>query len=264
MTVEFYKYHGSGNDFILIDNREGILGELDAEVVKNLCHRHFGIGADGLIMIENLDGYDFKMVYYNSDGNESTMCGNGGRCISHLAHKLGIIDKEAKFKAIDGDHEVKIVSDDWIELKMQDVTLIKQVGNDYEIDTGSPHYLIFGSDVAKIDIMEARQVRNNAQYKDQGINVNYVEELPGNGSIKVRTYERGVEDETLSCGTGVVASGIGTAYKNKRSGDCTYLVFTKGGELQTSFKLNEDKAEDIWLKGPAKMVYTGKLNIEAQ
>lgn len=256
MNIEFYKYHGTGNDFVLIDNREGILTDLSSEKIKNICNRHFGIGADGLILLEGHEELDFKMVYFNSDGRQSSMCGNGGRCIVAFAHKLGIIGKNTKFLAIDGLHEAEILNDKRVKLKMKDVENINVEDLGLRLDTGSPHLLV-QSTLNNLDVNSAGgEIRYSEPYSKDGINVNFVSY--GNGSLKMRTYERGVEAETLSCGTGVTAAAIGMHYSGKTELK-EIFVETEGGNLSVSFDVQDGKYTDIWLTGPASFVFKGEL-----
>jgi len=258
MQFHFYKYQGTGNDFVLIDNRKLIFPKENTSLVKDICDRRFGIGADGLMLLENTDGFDFKMVYYNSDGNESTMCGNGGRCISAFSKYLGIADTKGTFLAIDGSHEF-VISNDEVQLKMIDVAEISNEDNNYVLCTGSPHYVSFRNEINKTDIVsEARKIRYNDTYKTRGINVNFAEEK--DGKIWMRTYERGVEDETLSCGTGTVAVALATAEKNNISKG-RIEILTPGGNLGVSFVKEGTTFTDIWLEGPAKLVFEGTINI---
>lgn len=258
MTLHFYKYQGTGNDFVLIDNRAGSI-KLSKEQVAHLCDRRFGIGADGLMLLENVDSYDFKMVYYNADGNESTMCGNGGRCIAAFAKKLGIITDSAKFLAIDGAHNASIKPDNIVSLSMQEVTSIEQHDSYIVLDTGSPHYVTFVKDIHTIDVtQEGRNIRNQEAFKKEGINVNFVE--PDFLGINVRTYERGVEDETYSCGTGVTAAAI--AFAPQKAGHFSVDITTKGGKLSVSMvKENANHIKNIALKGPATFVFEGDVKI---
>ena len=260
MQFNFFKYQGTGNDFVLIDNRDLIFPKGNNALVKEICDRRFGIGADGLMLLENDADADFKMVYYNSDGKESSMCGNGGRCISAFAKKLGIINDKGIFVAIDGNHEF-IIEEDVVKLKMIDVeTADMQIDtNDYVLCTGSPHYVSFRNEIDKIEIVsEARKIRYSDTYREKGINVNFSEVK--NDKVHMRTYERGVEDETLSCGTGTVAVALCVAERdNIKSG---YVeILTPGGNLKVSFRKEESKFTDVWLQGPAKLVYEGTINI---
>ncbi len=257
MTVKFYKYQGTGNDFIMIDNRERFFKN-DTKVIHHLCDRKFGIGADGLILLENSEDPedDFKMVYFNSDGNQSTMCGNGGRCLVRFAEFLNIVEKNATFTAIDGKHHAKIEADK-IHLQMQDVDGIKELGTEYFLDTGSPHHIVFTSDVHQLDVKkEGAAIRYNEVYKDEGTNVNFVELQ--NEILQVRTYERGVEDETLSCGTGVTAVAIASTYAEKYH-SLPVKIQTPGGNLEVSFKQSGNQFSDVWLSGPAEQVFEGTI-----
>ena len=262
MKTEFYKYQGTGNDFIIIDNRTSRL-ILEENVVKSLCDRRFGIGADGLILLHNMSDYDFEMVYFNSDGRESTMCGNGGRCIAAFAHRLGLIKDKTSFWAIDQEHNAEIISVNEntiiVKLSLHDITEIHHRENDYVIDTGSPHYIRFTDDADRVDLVaEARKIRYNHEFKHEGINVNFVQ--INDDHIFVRTYERGVEDETLSCGTGVVASAL--AYAVRSNTDNTKVnVRTRGGELNVSFKKIHHSFNDVWLEGPATFVFKGEIEL---
>lgn len=260
MQLECFKYQGTGNDFVLIDNREKAIS-LTTEQIKWLCDRRFGIGADGLMLLELEPGVDFKMVYFNSDGNESSMCGNGGRCITAFAKHLGIINSEAKFLAIDGIHEAKIDGEN-VSLKMNDVREV-EVGEDYfYLNTGSPHYVKFVTDIENSDIVsEGKKIRYSDRFSKEGTNVNFIEKK-GN-ELFVRTYERGVEDETLSCGTGVTAAALVAAYKGQSTDKNSCLIKTLGGNLNVKFeKVLESTFYNIWLEGPATFVF--KTNIEVQ
>ncbi len=255
MNIAFYKYQGTGNDFILIDNRDKSI-VLSTEQIAQLCHRRFGIGADGLMLLENETGYDFRMVYYNADGNESTMCGNGGRCITAFAHSLGVVKEAARFIAIDGAHTATI-ENGIVNLQMQDVKDIDTTGDRTIMNTGSPHYVQWVDDVQATDVFNnGRSIRT--AHSEKGINVNFVQKLAD--AIWVRTYERGVEDETLSCGTGVTASAI--AASGDKTGSFTTAIHTPGGDLTVSFiKDSANSATDVYLKGPAVFVYEGVVNV---
>lgn len=260
MKLPFYKYQGTGNDFVIIDNRELGLANEDTMLIRHLCDRRFGIGADGLIFLQERDGFDFEMVYFNSDGRESTMCGNGGRCIIKFAHDMGLGDSDFSFLAIDGPHRGKILADGIVSLQMQDVMATFHRGEHYTLDTGSPHYVQFVRDIKNYPVADkGRAIRNSDTYKVKGINVNFVEEL-SRGNIFVRTYERGVEDETLSCGTGVVASAISYFY-DKDPGDTNINIQTIGGQLNVKFDLHDLHFTDIWLTGPALQVFHGETTI---
>lgn len=261
MDIHFYKYQGSGNDFIMIDNRSSSLS-LSTEQVSHLCHRRFGIGADGLILLEPEPGVDFKMVYYNSDGNQSSMCGNGGRCIVAFAKQLGIISDKTRFLAIDGLHEASIAADGSVSLKMQDVKQMESGEDYFFLNTGSPHYVKQVANVEHMDVFaEGRKIRNSERFAEEGTNVNFIEKQ--DDALMVRTYERGVEDETFSCGTGVTAAALVAAVVGVSTGKNNCLVKTKGGTLEVSFeKVLEQNFYNIWLKGPAVMVFKGSVVID--
>ncbi len=257
MTVKFYKYQGTGNDFVMIDNRNLALTNERAQIEK-LCNRRFGIGADGLIYLQSKEGYDFEMVYFNSDGNESTMCGNGGRCLIRFAHDLGLIADKCKFMAIDGEHEGEILSDGRVSLKMKDVDCIESYNSDYVLNTGSPHYVQFANYVANLKVYEeGYKIRNSARFAAEGINVNFAEKKSAD-ELFVRTYERGVEAETLSCGTGVVASALAFASKNG-SLLSRVSIETPGGKLQVNFEAQGNGYRNIFLTGPAERVFEGEV-----
>ncbi len=259
MQLECYKYQGTGNDFVLIDNRKKNI-ELTKEQVKWLCNRRFGIGADGLMLLELEPGVDFKMIYFNSDGNESSMCGNGGRCITAFANLVGIHKTEFKFLAIDGIHEAKINSE-MISLKMNDVRDV-EVGDDFfYLNTGSPHYVKFVNDIETINVFEeGRKIRYNHRFAAEGTNVNFIQKKEN--ELFVRTYERGVEDETLSCGTGVTAAALVAAFKGKSTDKNTCVIKTLGGNLNVKFeKVLENTFYNIWLEGPATFVFKTIIDI---
>ncbi len=262
MKLHFYKYHGTGNDFILVDNREGIFNP-DSNKIAFLCNRRFGIGADGLILLENKAGYDFMMRYYNADGNESSMCGNGGRCITAFADFLSLPGDHYRFCAIDGDHSGIILEKKegthLIKLKMSDVLSVNKWGKDDVLDTGSPHLVKFVDDPDSIDVVnEGRTLRYHQDFKADGINVNFVK--TDGEKLFVRTYERGVEDETLSCGTGVTASALAFALKNDLP-EGPVNVKTRGGSLKVHFSRSGEGFTDIWLEGPAVRVFEGNIEI---
>jgi diaminopimelate epimerase len=255
--IEFFKYHGTGNDFILIDDRIS-RAELPGEKIRKLCNRHFGIGADGLIQIREHPHVDFEMIYYNSDGLQGSMCGNGGRCAVAFAYSLGIAKKEAFFIAFDGRHSAKINTVDPfdISLKMNDVSNIELHNEFIFLNTGSPHYVKFVEDADSINIVEeGRKIRYSDRFKDGGTNVNFVQLK--RDSLYIRTYERGVEDETLSCGTGVTASVIASAFAGKIAGKVC-RVETPGGQLRVRYEKKEDEFQNVYLEGPAEMVFKGQ------
>lgn len=260
MTLNFYKYQGTGNDFIICDNRDLKFNRANNTLVAKLCDRRFGIGADGLILLQTKAGYDFEMVYYNSDGKESSMCGNGGRCIVEFARTLDLVKDKASFIAIDGEHEA-IVKPGFISLKMKDVKEIELNADHSFLNTGSPHYVTFIDDVAAYNVIEeGKKIRNNKRFKNGGTNVNFIEKQPND--LFVRTYERGVEDETYSCGTGVTAAALIAAINNLSTGKDFCDIKTLGGNLKVKFKRHADNSfTDIWLEGPAVLVYSGEIEI---
>jgi len=262
MHLTFYKYQGTGNDFILIDNRTGRFDSKNEQLVSFLCDRRFGIGADGLMLLENHDKYDFRMRYYNSDGREATMCGNGGRCIAAFAVHLGIVKtpEHFSFMAVDGLHEAEH-NNDTVSLKMTETGAIETKSDHTFLDTGSPHYVTFVNDNSNIDIVkEGGRIRYSDEFKPiGGTNVNFVQQIDDT-TIKMRTYERGVEDETLSCGTGAVASAISTAIRQGHGNNFTVKI--PGGELHVKFEMDENNhPHNIWLTGPAKFVFKGEIEI---
>ena len=264
MTLKFEKYQGAGNDFVIIDNRKGEFHP-SIDTVEMLCDRNFGVGADGLMLLENDKNYDFYMRYFNADGKESTMCGNGGRCISVFAKSLGLgLPEKVAFNSIDGLHEAFFIEEDGemlVKLKMIDVKEIEENDDYYFINTGSPHYVTFVEDLEEMDVYEEGQaIRNDPKFAPGGTNVNFVEIFED--EIFVRTYERGVEDETLACGTGSTAAAIATALFLE-SDQNVWDVEVMGGNLQVSFDRKEDGTfENVWLTGPAEKVFEGTINIE--
>ncbi|MGB3005520.1 MAG: diaminopimelate epimerase [Chitinophagaceae bacterium] len=260
MEFHFYKYQGTGNDFIIADNRNNSI-ELSTEQVNKLCNRHFGIGADGLMLLNDKPGFDFEMKYYNSDGNEGSMCGNGGRCMVKFAYDLGIHRELYRFMATDGLHEAEIDIDGIVALKMQDVNKVTRFHNDYILNTGSPHYIKVVTDVSGIDVFKkGQEIRYSKDFEKEGINVNFVELEAEPDKISIRTYERGVENETLSCGTGVTAAAL-VCYHNE-NGYNEVEIKTKGGVLTVEYdRTDEDTFKNIWLCGPAEKVFEGKVLI---
>ena len=259
MKINFYKYQGTGNDFVILDNRENPIS-LTTEQINKLCDRKFGIGADGLMLLNLKDGYDFEMKYYNADGNESSMCGNGGRCLTKFAFDMGIQKEKYKFIAIDGDHESVFAKNGWVHLKMVNVSGIKKHNGDSVLNTGSPHFIRPVSQVMDMNVFnEGHEIRYSKDFATEGINVNFVEKTDTN-KITVRTYERGVENETLSCGTGVTAAAL--VFASNERGENRIEIKTIGGSLAVEFeKTGDDSFEDIWLCGPAEFVFKGEIDL---
>jgi diaminopimelate epimerase len=263
MNIEFSKFHGAGNDFVLIDNRERKY-DLSEEQIALLCHRRFGIGADGMMLLESSLEYDFKMTYYNSDGCEGSMCGNGGRCITAFADYIGINKTHFLFQAVDGLHQSDIIDKNnasWeVNLQMQNVDIIERNGANFFLDTGSPHHVEFVDEVDQIDVFtKGKSIRNSDLYKPKnGTNVNFVS-FDGD-IVKLRTYERGVEDETLACGTGATAVAIATALQSEIP-KSSYKLRALGGDLKVRFERNGEQFSNIWLEGPAVLVYSGIINL---
>jgi diaminopimelate epimerase len=259
MEIQFSKYQGTGNDFVIIDNRDGSIALSNTQIAF-LCDRRFGVGADGLILLGTATGYDFLMAYYNADGTEGSMCGNGARCLVQFAFDHGIVKEKYFFIAIDGPHEASIEKNGWIHLKMSDVNKVETSENFFVTNTGSPHYVQLVDGVEKFDVFTAgKAIRYNERFKAEGVNVNFIEFH--NDHLFVRTYERGVENETFSCGTGVTASAI-TTHLNK-IGEHHVAIKTIGGELAVSFN-NQGGGHfnNIWLQGPGTFVYSASINLK--
>lgn len=259
MNIHFHKYQGAGNDFILIDHRSTPLKNIDNNLVKQLCDRRFGIGADGLMFLLAHNEYDFEMVYYNADGNLGSMCGNGGRCIVAFAKHLGIIEHETEFLAVDGVHYAKITAEGrWVELQMIDVEHISKDENAFVLNTGSPHYVKEVVNLKEMDVFTAgKNIRNNETYQDQGINVNFVEDVGSH--LFVRTFERGVEDETYACGTGATAVALAMAKHLHQSGHIETPIEVLGGKLQIKFDYDGQNFTNVFLCGPAEKVFEGDV-----
>ncbi len=256
MKLQFFKYQGTGNDFVILDNREGKFPKTNTQLVAHLCDRRFGIGADGLILLENDDTADFKMVYYNADGEEGTMCGNGGRCLVAFAHFLGIVDRETTFNAVDGLHYAE-VEGDTVNLKMVDVEEVHEKPAYSFLDTGSPHHVQLVKDLSHFDVHKEGKKLRYGLYGQAGSNINFVEQEDSE-TFQVRTYERGVEDETFSCGTGVTAVALAMHTAGKTKANQVY-IHTLGGDLSISFEQHNGGYTNIFLKGPAKQVYQGEI-----
>lgn len=260
-TYRFYKYQGAGNDFILIDNRNPLFDRGNVDLVRRLCDRRFGIGADGLMLLQQASGYDFEMVYFNADGREGSMCGNGGRCIVAFARDEGIIGKTTDFLAVDGRHYAEIDEQQGlVSLQMIDVDVIERDGPAYVLDTGSPHYVALVDGLAAFPVVaEGRRIRNSERYHAAGINVNFVE-AEGSGYY-VRTYERGVEDETLACGTGATAVAIAMAAHEGKEGSQAVPIHVAGGDLTIRFHKGGHRFTDVFLEGPATFVFKGEITL---
>jgi len=258
MDKNFYKYQGTGNDFIIFDNRTLFFPKRNNELISTLCNRHFGIGADGLILLENDKNSDFKMVYFNADGNESTMCGNGGRCIVAFAQKLHLFDKKTSFLAIDGLHHATIDASS-VSLQMIDVSEVRISEHSIFVNTGSPHHIEIVDDLEHFPVIDKARKIIKSKYSTEGCNVNFVEQLNDN-TFKVRTYERGVEDETLACGTGVTAVAIAMHKVNKTNSNHIKLNVL-GGNLEVKFIAEHDRYANVVLSGPTQFVFKGTLSL---
>lgn len=260
MILKFYKYQGTGNDFVMIDNRQNFFPKNDTKLIESLCDRRFGIGADGLILLENDNSTDFRMVYYNSDGNESSMCGNGGRCLVAFAKSLGVIDNKATFIAIDGLHHASIDSNGIVSLQMKDVDEVK-ISKEYVfLNTGSPHHVTLVNDLEDYDVKNnGAEIRYSDLYGKAGSNVNFVNQLSDN-QFRLRTYERGVEDETLSCGTGATATAIAMNAIGKTNSN-NIDINVEGGKLKVSFEKTDKGYENVFLVGPATFVFDGEIDL---
>ncbi|MBN1819809.1 MAG: diaminopimelate epimerase [Prolixibacteraceae bacterium] len=259
MKIYFSKYQGAGNDFVIIDNRNKKFDGNNVSLIKFLCDRRFGIGGDGLMLLQEHNKFDFEMRYFNSDGPEASMCGNGGRCIVAFAKKLGIIDQETTFMAVDGLHEAVIEKDGQVNLKMIDVPYFEKISDDYFLNTGSPHFVTFSDSLNDLDVYnEGRKIRYNDRFKKEGTNVNFTQLK--DGKLTVYTYERGVENETLACGTGITAAALSAAIKTgKEKGK--FDVKAKGGDLSVAFEKAGGGFKNIWLKGPATFVFEGEIEV---
>lgn len=258
MTIPFYKYHGTGNDFVMIDNREGLLGPAFRNQVPTLCHRHFGIGADGVILIQLHRDYDFEMVYYNPDGSQS-LCGNGSRCAVAFARDLKMIKDKAIFLAYDGEHSA-FIENDQIHLSMSNIEKVDTIADDYFVNTGSPHYIKLVQSIQNFDVVSGgRKIRYSEAFEPNGTNVNFVELHIDDNALNIRTYERGVENETMSCGTGVTAAALTAAKLGFQS---PVTVHALGGDLQVSFHRDAGGSySKIYLIGPAVKVFQGAIEL---
>ncbi|KAA0989373.1 diaminopimelate epimerase [Dyadobacter aurulentus] len=261
MKIAFYKYQGTGNDFVMVDDRN-LQFPVSKEFIASICHRRFGVGADGLILLQNAADYDFRMVYFNADGGEGSMCGNGGRCVVRFAKDLGLFTDQTKFIAVDGEHEAN-VEGDIIRLRMSGVKDLERYDEFDFMNTGSPHYVTYVEDVTDVDVVNiGSEIRYGSVYGPKGgTNVNFVEVIEGN-HLSVRTYERGVEDETYSCGTGVTACALSAHLR--KGWESPVKVETIGGTLEVAYSVNsEGELSDIYLIGPAERVFEGELLAES-
>lgn len=258
MKLDFFKYQGTGNDFIMIDNRQDIFGKTNTKLITKLCDRRFGIGADGLILIENHPDCDFKMIFFNLDGSQS-LCGNGGRCAVAFSKYLGIINNDATFHAIDGLHHA-IIEADYVRLQMHDVSTVERIADDLFLDTGSPHHIKMVDSLQNLDVKtEGAKIRYSARYSESGTNVNFVSKF-SDDTFSIRTYERGVEDETLSCGTGVTAVALAMNYIGETQKSSVNLKAV-GGDLQVTFDRDNDSYKNVWLCGLATQVFKGIIAV---
>jgi diaminopimelate epimerase len=256
MEISFYKYQGTGNDFVMIDNRTNFFPKQNTDIISSLCDRHFGVGSDGVILIEEDEELDFKMVYFNADGSQ-TFCGNGGRCAVAFAKKLGMISSTTNFRAVDGTHYAKI-ENDFISLRMIDVNQIEVSDSSVYTFTGTQHHVQLVDDLTNFPVFEkGKNIRYS--YADPGANVNFVEQI-NEDTFRVRTYEKGVENETLACGTGVTAVAV-AMHKTGKTKATTIHLPVEGGELQVTFTPSKDGYQEVFLKGSAKFVFEGKVNI---
>lgn len=258
-AINFYKYQGAGNDFVLIDNRNLVFDAQNYDLIAQLCNRRFGIGADGLMLLQNTNDYDFEMLYYNADGQLGSMCGNGGRCIVAFAKYLGIINEETNFLAVDGSHYAKIINEgNLVSLQMIDVDSINRDDDAYVLNTGSPHYVKWVSDIENVNVFElGKAIRNHPNYINNGINVNFVENKAN--TLVVRTYERGVENETLACGTGATAAALAFAIEKNTIGHINTKILVRGGQLNILFNYDGAAFTDVFLEGSATLVFRGEF-----
>lgn len=260
MQLEFYKYQGAGNDFVMIDNRSGFFPKENTKLVAHLCDRRFGIGGDGLILLENDSDTDFKMVYYNSDGNQSSMCGNGGRCLVAFAKDLEVIEDKTTFIATDGLHHASFEDNGLVSLQMIDVPTIDIKKDHSFLNTGSPHHVQMVEDLEHYNIKEeGAAIRYGELYGAAGSNINFVKKIDDT-TFRLRTYERGVEDETLACGTGATAVAIAMNATGQTNATAININ-VEGGKLVVSFDKGQNGFTNVFLKGPAEFVFKGTITI---
>ncbi len=262
MEMPFFKYQGAGNDFVIVDQRNQPWIDPDNQsLVARLCDRRFGVGGDGLMLLVDHPGYDFEMIYFNADGHPGSMCGNGGRCIVAFAKKMGLFSEETHFLAVDGPHRARMPRPEWVELHMTDVTAVETAPDFYYLDTGSPHYVEFVPALGQVDVVpRGRAIRYNDRFREVGTNVNFVERRAD--GLYIATYERGVEDETLACGTGVTAAALVSSLESAADEtDLEIPVFARGGDLSVRFRREGQRFTNIWLCGPATFVFSGQINL---
>ena len=261
MKISFDKYQGAGNDFIMLDNRSGVYSSLSQLQLKKLCDRNYGIGADGIILVETTPDADFKMNYFNSDGNPSSLCGNGSRCTVAFANRYQMIGDKTQFKAIDGLHEAQLLSPSQVRLHMQDVNHLDAQKETVVLDTGSPHYVQSVEELSSMDVKkEGAKIRYSETYGAAGINVNFLEKI-SDTSFAIRTYERGVENETLACGTGAVAGALAMHHLGETGGTKQIEIHTLGGILKVEFNFHDNHYNKIYLEGPATFVFSGSITL---
>lgn len=261
-VLTFFKYEGTGNDFIVADNRKGEYDQLGPAQIKRLCDRHRGIGADGLLLLQERAGFDFEMRYFNADGLAGSMCGNGARCMVRFAQRRGIDRTNFHFMAPDGPHRGRLLADQTVAIEMKDVSEYAKMSEGIVLDTGSPHLICYTSELESMDVRSAgRAIRYSETFATKGINVNFVQRTHDPFTIRIRTYERGVEQETLSCGTGATAAALMSAPPVE--GPCTMQVITPGGSLTVSFTRSVYLFTDIWLCGPARGIFETTLDIHS-
>lgn len=263
MELHFYKYQGTGNDFIILDNQDGSFSSLTAAQIRFLCSRRLGVGADGLLLLNKHEEYEYQMLYHSVTGEEANMCGNGARCLIKYLSDIGIKKTTYRFLASDGVHEAEVDMQGLVRLKMKDVPRISELKNHFILDTGTLNYVQFVQDLSKINVREeGRKIRYSEDFAAEGINVNFVESLD-NHRIFVRTYESGLEDETLSCGTGITAAALVSAHHG--NGFNEVIAESRGGKLSVEFELLKEKQySNIWLCGAAEFVFKGEMNLEEE
>jgi diaminopimelate epimerase len=264
MQISFSKYHGAGNDFIMIDDRAGqFVHDKNVELINTLCNRHLGIGADGLILIKNSSVADFKMDYFNADGNLGSMCGNGSRCAVIFASAIGVNFTGFKLEAYDGLHSFELLDENWVRVSMGDVKDVFKREDSFLLNTGSPHLVIPVTNLNQIDVFhEGKEIRYSDEFKKEGVNVNFI--TAHNGTVELRTYERGVEDETLACGTGCVAAAIACSIiiKNESAGKQEYPIKARGGNLKVTFNHQPGIGyTNVTLEGPVEKVFDGTIEL---